>query len=107
MDMNNMNILEKIETIKKRLAELKEELAEIKVEGQDENKTITAVVSGKGQILDYNLNLGQIGALNKETLIKAVVDASNNGLKAAKEIEANKRKEIIGELNLPDMPGLF
>ena len=105
--MDTNNILEKIEIIKRRLEELQEELKEIKIEGSNEDNTITAVVSGKGRILDYQLKLGQIGALNKNTLIKAVVDASNNALKAAKQLEATKKKEIIGDINIPDIPGLF
>ncbi|MFW6029813.1 MAG: YbaB/EbfC family nucleoid-associated protein [Halanaerobiales bacterium] len=105
MDMNN--IMQQVETIKKRLEELRNELADIRVEGKDDDNIITAIVNGKGKVLDYSINLGQIGALNKATLIKAVVDASNNALQSAREIEAEKRKEIIGDLNLPNLPGLF
>lgn len=105
MEINN--IMEKVNVIKKRLSELEEELSKVEVEGQDDNNIITAILSGKGKILDYKLNLNQMGALNKDTLIKAVVDASNKGLQAARELEAEKRRKIVGDLDLPDMPGLF
>ena len=105
MDMNN--IVEQITDIKARLLKLEKELKDITVKGTDSNNLITSIVSGDGIILDYQFNLIDMGGLNKDSLVKAVVEATNNGLKAAKELEVSRKKEIVGQVNLPDIPGLF
>ena len=105
VDMNN--IVEQISFIKEKLSELQDELEKITVEGTDSEEMITAVVSGKGKIKDYQFNLTQMGGLNRDKLIKAVVEATNNGLQAAKELEASRKKEIVDKIDIPNIPGLF
>lgn len=105
MDIND--IITQINNIKKGMAALEKELEEITVEGSDSNGFITSIVNGKGVILDYRFNPGQISSIKKDNLIQAVVEATNNALKKARELEGSKKKEIIGEVNIPDIPGLF
>lgn len=105
MDMNN--IMEQINNIKEQLTVLEEELKQITVKGTDSNEMITAVVTGKGEVKDYELNPLQIGSIKKDSLIKAVVEATNNGLQEAKKLEAKRKKEIVGDVDIPNMPGLF
>ncbi|MFP4015916.1 MAG: YbaB/EbfC family nucleoid-associated protein [Halanaerobiales bacterium] len=101
------NNIEQIAVIKEELGKLEKELETITVEGTDDNNIITAIVSGKGKIMDYKFNFGEMVGLNKDTLIRAVVNASNNGLQAAEKLKITRKKEIIGDVNIPDMPGLF
>lgn len=105
--MERNDIITQINNIKKRLTDLEKELEQIMIEGTDSSGMITAVVNGKGIIKDYRFNPGQISSIKKESLIQAVVEASNNGLEKAREIEASKRKAIVGDVNIPDIPGLF
>ncbi len=105
MDMNN--IVEQISFIKQKLSNLEEELKDITVKDADSNNLITAIVSGDGVVLDYKFNLIDMGGLNKDSLVKAVAEATNNALKAAKELEASRKKEIIGNVDIPNIPGLF
>lgn len=105
MDMNN--IITQINNIKKRLAALEKELEQITVEGSDSKGIITSITNGKGLVKNYIFNPGQISSINKDSLIEAVVEATNNALKKARELESSKKKEIIGEVNIPDIPGLF
>lgn len=105
MDMDNM--LEKVNNIKVQLTVLEEELKEITVEGTDNNEMIIAIVSGKGMVKDYRFNPGQMSTIDKDSLIDAVVEATNNALIKAKKLEADKKKKIVGNINLPDIPGLF
>ncbi|MFP4661094.1 MAG: YbaB/EbfC family nucleoid-associated protein [Halanaerobiales bacterium] len=105
MDINN--IIEQIGIIKEELGRLEKELETISVEGTDDNKIITAIVSGKGRVLDYQFNIGEMAGLKKDTLVKAVVDATNNSLQAVEDLKIARKKEIIGDVNMPDMPGLF
>ena len=105
MDMND--IITKINNIKKGMAALEKELEQITVEGSDSQGIITAISDGKGVIKDYRFNPGQINSIKKDNLIQAVVEATNNTLKKARELEGSKKKEIVGDINIPDIPGLF
>ncbi len=106
-NMNMNSILGKIEMIKKQLKNLQEELAETTVKGNDDGEIVTAVVSGTGKLLDYQLNFEVFGTINQEDLRRALIQATNNGLQQAKQLEITRKKEIVGEVNLPDIPGLF
>ena len=56
---------------------------------------------------NYFFNPDQIGSINKENLIQAIVEATNDALKKARKYEIDRKKEIAGNVNIPDMPGLF
>ena len=106
--MENMNnILGKIDLIKQRLNNLQGELEEIMVKGTDDDKVVTTIVSGTGKIIDFQLNFELFDTINQQDLRKALIQASNNGLNQAKQLEITKKREIVGEINLPDIPGLF
>ncbi len=106
-NMNMNSILGKIEMIKRQLKNLQEELAETTVKGNDDGEIVTAIVSGTGKLLDYQLNFEVFGTINQEDLRQALIQATNNGLQQAKQLEITRKKEIVGEVNLPDIPGLF
>ena len=103
--MDNINdILNQIETIKEKMNRLQEELTNIQVYGEDENSLVRAISNGKGKILDYEFSeKGEIDTKKK----KALIEATNNCIKKAKELEAEKKQEIVGNVNIPDIPGLF
>ncbi|MFW5971860.1 MAG: YbaB/EbfC family nucleoid-associated protein [Bacillota bacterium] len=105
MDMEN--VVGQISFIKEKLADLDEELQNTTVSGSDNNDIITAQINGKGKVLTYKFNASQMVSLNKEKLIAAVVEATNNGIDAARELEKSRKKEIVGGVNIPDIPGLF
>jgi len=105
--MNMNNLLGQIEIIKKRLAGIQEELKLMTVEGKDEDNLITAVVNGKGEVINYQLNTGFMDVIKQEKLIKALIEATNDGTGKARELESKKKEELLGEFNIPDIPGLF
>ncbi len=109
--MNNMNmdnILNQVEVIKKSLTELQEELKETTISGTDKNKLVKALVSGTGKILDYQFNAELMESIEIKKLINSLVEATNDGLKKANQLEVQRKKEIVGDLNMPNnMPGIF
>ncbi|ACL70945.1 YbaB/EbfC family nucleoid-associated protein [Halothermothrix orenii] len=107
---NNMNmndILGKIENIKNQLARLQVELKKTTVRGEDEQGLVTAIVSGKGKIVDYEFNFREFKKIHPAELKKAIIEATNNGVKKAEQLETDRKKEIIGDFNLPDIPGIL
>ncbi|HHU91845.1 MAG TPA: YbaB/EbfC family nucleoid-associated protein [Halanaerobiaceae bacterium] len=105
--MDISNIITQINNIKNGLAALEKELEEITVEGSDSQGMITAIVNGKGIVQNYLFNPGQISSIKKDNLIQALIEASNQALTKARELAASKKKEILAEVNIPDIPGLF
>ncbi|MTI61439.1 hypothetical protein GM661_16900 [Iocasia frigidifontis] len=106
--MNNMDdIMGQIAVIKQRMNQLQEELKKTKVNGSDDDKIITVIVSGSGQVIDYEFDLKKIEIFDQEKLIKSLIEATNRGLTAARELEAKKKKEIVGTVDIPNIPGLF
>ena len=102
--MDNMeDILNQITMIKARLNQLENELEEINLRADDDNCLVSVVVNGKGRIIDYNLHGEDI----KEETKKALIVAVNRALEKAKQTRAEKKQEIVGDVNIPDIPGLF
>lgn len=108
--MNNMNIdnvMEQIAYIKDKMNNLQQELESLTVKGQDKEGIITAVLTGSGQVIDYEFKADQMEVYNLAEIKEALVTATNDGLKKAAQIQREKRKAIVGNLNIPDIPGLF
>lgn len=106
--MENMNnILSQIEEIKNKLRNLQEELKSITVENNDENNIVTTIVDGTGKITDFKFNLEVIDSIDHKDFITALVNSANNAVAKAKQLEKDKKKAIVGNVNIPDVPGLF
>ncbi len=98
------DVLGQVEKIKKGLEKLQKNLKTMEVKGKDESENITAIVSGKGKIIDYKFAIN-VNTLNNE-IKDALVEATNEGLEKAKKLESEKKQEIIGDIDIPDIPGL-
>ena len=97
------NILNQITMIKKRLNQLENELSEIDLRADDDNGLVSIVVNGKGQMVDIHFHDEEISKESKNALIEAV----NRGQEKAQQTRADKKQEIVGDVNIPDIPGLF
>ena len=97
------NIMNRIEQIKKELDELQEKLKTEKVYGKEKHGLVTTVVNGKGKILDFEFDNGVVDKEFKE----AIIDSVNDALDKAEELEKEKKQEIVGDVEVPDVPGLF
>lgn len=97
------NILNQIERIQRELRELQNKLKDMEVKGTEKNGLVTTIVNGKGKIIDFDFNNGIIDQKFKEALLESI----NNGLEKAKQLEIEKKREIIGDVDMPDIPGLI
>ena len=97
------NVLNRIEQIKKELKELQGKLGDMEVCGEEERGLVKTIGNGKGKILDFVFANGIVD----EEFKKALISSVNNALDKAKELEKEKKQEIIGNIQMPDIPGLF
>lgn len=107
MGMDMDNILGQIDIIKNKMSQLDQELKNTTIEGSDNEGIFTVIVNGKGKVLDLKFNFNAITAYSQDGIVSAWVDAVNTGLEKARELEKQKRMEIVGDVNLPNIPGLF
>ncbi len=102
--MDDMDgIINKINEIKNNLDNLENNLKEIKLFAEDKDSIVKITLNGKGKILNYEFSQSSINDKVKEALISA----TNIGLEKAKKLESEKKKNSIGNIELPDIPGLF
>ena len=97
------NIMNRIEEIKKELNNLQEKLKTEKVYGKEKHGLVRTVVNGKGKILDFEFDNGVVDKEFKE----AIIDSVNDALEKAEKLEKEKKQKIVGNIDVPDVPGLF
>ena len=97
------NIMNRIEEIKKELNNLQEKLKTEKVYGKEKHGLVRTVVNGKGKILDFEFDNWVVDKKFKE----AIIDSVNDALEKAEKLEKEKKQKIVGNIDVPDVPGLF
>lgn len=97
------NIMNQIESIKTELEKLQNQLGEERVYGKEDYGLVTTVANGRGKIIDFKFNEGVVDRDFKKAIIKSINDA----LEKAEKIEKEQKQKIIGDIPLPDIPGLF
>src|SRR6056297_853756 len=97
------DIIGRIKRIKEELIKLQQNLKKMYVYGEEDKNMVKVKVNGKGKIIDIEFSTKNINNDFK----KAIIKATNNGLQKADKLEQNKKQEIIGDVDIPDIPGLF
>ena len=97
------NILESIEKIKKEMAQLQEKLKTQTVSGKEKHGLVTTIVNGQGEIVDFQFS---DGVVDEEFKI-AIISSINDGLQKAHRLQKKEKENIVNQVNLPDIPGLF
>ena len=101
--MNQM--ARQVQAMQRKLLKAQEELAEKEVSGSAGGGMVVAVVSGQGELRSLQINPEAVDPDDVEMLADMVVAAVNEGLRAAKELEAELFGGMAGGLGLP--PGLL
>ncbi len=100
---NMEDILKQIDIIKRRLRQMENELENTNVKGRDERSGITVIYNGKNEIIDIVVPDDKL----EQNLKAGLIAALNNGLKNSTSLKTEKKQEILGEIDLPNIPGLF
>lgn len=103
MENNMDDIMDRIEKIKKGLEESEEDLKDLVLEGTDSGDMVTAIFSGKGQLKEIKAAENTPAKEIKPHLIEAI----NDGIKKVNALKAERKKSLLGDIEIPDIPGLF
>jgi hypothetical protein len=98
------NIMKQAQMMQKRMAQLQQELEERRIEASAGGGMVTAVVSGKQQLISLTIDPKAVDPDDVEMLQDLVVAAVSEALKQSQKISEEEMGKITGGLNIP---GLF
>ena len=98
------NIMKQAQQMQRRMAELQEELETRQVEASVGGGMVTAVVSGKQQLLDLKIDPTAVDPDDVEMLQDLVIAAVNEAINQSQKMAQDEMSKITGGMNLP---GLF
>ena len=86
-----------------RLAQIKEEAAEVEVEGQAGGGLVKVIATGRMEVV--SVSILEMGMDDRELLEDMLVAATNDALRQARAVMAQKLQALTGGLPIP--PGLL
>lgn len=98
------NIMKQAQQMQRRMAELQEELESKQVEASSGGGMVTAVVSGKQQLLDLKIDPTAVDPEDVEMLQDLVTAAVNEAIKQSQQMAQEEMGKLTGGMNIP---GLF
>jgi hypothetical protein len=89
--------------MQQEMARVQQELAEATVEGSAGGGVVSAVVTGKGDLVSVTIDPSAVDPADVEMLQDLIVAAVNDALRAARELGEQKMAAVTGGLRLPGM----
>lgn len=100
-------MMKQVQEMQRRMAQAQEELAVETVEASAGGGMITVVVSGALQVKEVHIKREAVDPDDVEMLQDLVVAATNEALRAAQDLASAKLGGATGDLDLPNIPGMF
>jgi len=97
------NIMKQAQQMQRRMAELQEELERRQVEASAGGGMVTAVVSGKQQLLELKIEPAAVDPDDVEMLQDLVTAAVNEALKQSQQMAQEEMAKVTGGLNIPGL----
>jgi DNA-binding YbaB/EbfC family protein len=89
--------------MQQEMARVQQELADTNVDGSAGGGAVSAVVTGKGELVSVKIDPSAVDPAEVEMLQDLVVAAVNDALRAARELGEQKMAAVTGGLRLPGM----
>lgn len=97
------NIMKQAQELQERLGQVQEQAAARTVEANAGGGMVTAVVSGRLEVVELRIDPEVIKSGDREMLQDLVVAAVNQGIRQAQEMMAEEMKKITGGLKIPGL----
>lgn len=98
------NIMKQAQQMQRRMAELQEDLQTRQVEASAGGGMVTAVVSGKQQLIELKIDPAAVDPDDIEMLQDLVIAAVNEAIKQSQQMAQDEMSKLTGGMNIP---GLF
>ena len=97
------NIMKQAQMMQKRMAQLQQELEERRIEATAGGGMVTAVVSGKQQLISLTIDPQAVDPNDVEMLQDLVVAAVSEALKQSQKLAQEEMGKITGGMNIPGL----
>ncbi len=104
MGGNMNNLMKQAQKLQKQMEEMREEIEKKTVEASSGGGAVTAVVSGKKEIIDIKIKPEVVDPDDVEMLQDLIIAAVNEAISKAGEMMEQEMGKITGGFNIP---GLF
>ena len=105
--MGNLgNLMKQAKKLQQELERAQAEIAEMKVEASAGGGMVTAVVNGRGELLNLKIEREVVDPEDVEMLVDLIVAAVQEAQKSAVENAQEKLGPLTQGMNLPGIPGL-
>ncbi len=105
--MGNLgNLMKQAKKLQQELERVQAEIAEMKVEASSGGGMVTAVVNGKGELLNLKIEREVVDPEDVEMLVDLIVAAVQEAQKTAIEKAQERLGPLTQGMNLPGIPGL-
>ena len=105
--MGNLgNLMKQAKKLQQELEKAQAEIAEMKVEASAGGGMVTAVVNGRGELLNMRIEREVVDPDDVEMLVDLIVAAVQEAQKTAQQMAQEKLGPLTQGMNLPGMPGL-
>ncbi len=101
------NMMKQVQKMQAKMMEVQESLAEERVEGSAGGGMVKAIVNGKQELVEIQIDKEVVDPDDVEMLQDLIVAAVNQANKTAGELAQEKMAEVTGGLNIPGLGGLM
>ena len=100
---NMNNLMKQAQKFQKQMEDMQKDLENKNYEASVGGGAVTAVVSGKKQVVDIKIKPEVVDPDDVEMLQDLIISACNEALKKAEDDSAGEMKKMTGGLNIPGM----
>ncbi len=97
------NIMKQAQMMQKRMAQLQQELEARRIEASAGGGMVTAVVSGKQQLISLTIDPKAVDPDDVEMLQDLVVAAVSEALKQSQQLAQEEMSKVTGGMNIPGL----
>lgn len=101
--MNIGNLMKQAQKIQEKMARMQEEMASKTVEATAGGGMVTAVVSGKFELVSLKIEKDVVNPEDIDMLQDLIVAAVNEGVRKAHEMVSEAMSKVTGGLQIPGM----
>lgn len=97
------NIMKQAQMMQKKMAELQADLEQRQVEATAGGGMVTAVVTGKQQLVSLTIEPAAVDPQDVEMLQDLVVAAVNEAIRKSQEMVQQEMSKVTGGMNIPGL----
>jgi nucleoid-associated protein EbfC len=103
---NMQKMLKQVQKLQEEMARVQEALALERVEATAGGGVVRAVASGQGDLVAISIDPSVVDPGDVAVLEDLIVAAAGEALRKARELAAERMKEVTGGLQIPGLSGL-